>query len=199
MGRRRRRFIGFAVVTVLAGSVALIPAALAAELTDRQGDTVDDGTGKPMDVPEADILKSWISADANGILVGMQVRKPTDPSAHPAWVDGDTIAEWDLDVNGDSKPDYTVEFSNDDGKVTGEVSRADAADEAPALCSASKLSYKAQEGYTVTIDPVCVGSPSSVAYQASFTYDTNPSAENSTDAADDCPDEGMSPPVARKT
>jgi hypothetical protein len=194
--RSKRRLVGLAaVVAFLAASLAFTSAALAGELGDRQGDTVDDNNQQPMDVPQADILKSWITAGTKGILLGVQVRKPTDPATDRAWVEGDSSAQWELDVNGDSKPDYTAELYNDDGKVTGEVSRADAGDDAPAKCLVSKFSYAAEEGYTVTVDPACIGSPSSVAYQATFSYDTNPSDENSGDATDTSPDQGMSPSV----
>ncbi|HEV8627911.1 MAG TPA: hypothetical protein VG034_26035 [Acidimicrobiia bacterium] len=192
--RARRRLLGLVVAAVLAGSTAFTPA-LAGELTDRQGDTVNDDNDKPVDVPQADIVKSWITAGTKEILLGLQVRKPTDPATDRAWVAGDSSAQWDLDVNGDSKPDYTAELYNDDGKITGEVSRADAGDDAPAKCLVTKHSYAAEEGYTVTVDPACIGSPTSVAYQATFSYDTNPSDENSGDVTDTSPDQGMSPSV----
>jgi hypothetical protein len=191
----RRQVRLAAVAAVLTASMVLTSPALAGELGDRQGDTVSDDTKQPADVPQADIVKSWISTGAKGILLGVQVRKPTDPATDRAWVEGDSSAQWDLDVNGDSKPDYSAELYNDDGKITGEVSRADAGDDAPAKCLATKHSYAADEGYTVTVDPACIGSPTSIAYQATFSYDTNPGDENSGEVTDSSPDQGMSPSV----
>lgn len=187
---RRRSAV---VAVVVSGAITFGPMASAGESTDPQGDTVNDDTDQPMDVAEADIVRSWISADARAIVLGLQVRTPTDPATHRAWVDGDSSAEWDLDVNGDSEADFVAAMSNEDGQVVGGVSKADAAEEDDDLCSVSNLSYAADRGYTVTVDAACIGSPDTVAYQAEFFYDTDPSDENAPEATDSSPDDDMSP------
>jgi hypothetical protein len=198
VGSTARRRPAATCVGVLTGLLMVVsaPLALAGEASDPQGDTINDETDQPMDVAEADILKSWISAQPNGILLGVQVRKPTDPAAHPAWVDGDSSAEWDLDTTGDSKPDFTVILSNDDGKMVGAVQRFDAAEDeegdAEDLCAVSHQGYAPDKGYNVVVDPACVGSPKTVAYQAEFYYDTSPGDDNAPEAADTSPDQGMS-------
>jgi hypothetical protein len=197
--RLTRRRSAAACAAVLTGALVLAfgPLALAGQSTDRQGDTINDDTDQPMDVAEADIVRSWISAQPKEILLGVQVRKWTDPAAHPAWVDGDSSAEWDLDTTGDSQPDYVVILNNEDGKVVGAVQRFGAAEdaegEAEDLCAVSHLGYVADKGYNVTVDPACIGSPKSVAYQAEFFYDTGPGNDNAPEAADTSPDQGMAP------
>jgi hypothetical protein len=195
MSHRSTRWCSAVVAAIVAGSMAfaLAPAG-AGEVTDPQGDTRNDDTEAPMDVAEADIVRSWISADPRAIVLGLQVRKPTDPATHRAWMDGDSSAEWDLDVNGDSKPDFTAALSNEDGKLIGGVSRFDETDDdADDVCSATRVGYAADTGYTVTVDPACIGSPSAVAYRAEFFFDTDPSNEASPEAADTSPDQGLSP------
>lgn len=177
-------------------TIAFAPAALAGEASDPQGDTINDETDKPMDVPEADIVKSWMTTGATTVVLGLQVRKPTDPGTHRAWVDGDSSAEWDLDVNGDSKPDFTVSLSNEDGKVVGGVSRFDATDDnddPDDVCPVTRHGYAADTGYTATVDLACIGSPSSVAYQAEFFFDTDPNDDEAPEATDSSPDNSMSP------
>ena len=191
--RSTRRRSAVAAAGVLAGvlSFALVPAALAGESTDPQGDTRNDDTNQPVDVPQADILRSWISIEGKAIVLGQQVRKPTDPAKDKGWIEGDSSAEWDLDVNDDGKADYTVALSNEDNHVTGGVQKPDAGDDDPDLCSVTRWSYAPEAGYTVTVDSACVGSPGSVAYQAEFFYDTAPNDDNAAEITDASPDQGL--------
>ena len=169
------------------------------EVADPAGDTVNDDNDSRLDVPEADILRSSIEVVGNGIRLNVQVRKPTDPRTSRAW-DGDesdTGIEWELETTGDDKPDFSVEYYIDSGKITGEVTRSSDNDDEPALCELTSATFSPEAGYTAMVETTCIRSPDSIAYAVTFLYDTDPSQANGVVASDTAPDSGMSARVGR--
>jgi hypothetical protein len=178
---------------VLAGAPARADSG--AELADPAGDTVNDDTGAPLDVPQADILATSIRATPGEITLNVRVRRPTDPRSDPAW-DGDTGVNWLLDTNGDGTADFEADYYTEGGRIAGGVYRATENEDEPILCQLKSATFDADSGYTVVIDPACIGAPQKLAYVAEFWYDTNP-ADDAAPAGDDMvPDTGMSPEMA---
>ena len=70
-----------------------------------------------------------------------------------------------------------------------------AENEAPA-CGLSSATYRPETGYTVVVDPQCLGNPSAVSYQVSLYYQTDPNNED-TVVTDVAPNTGLAGPVTR--
>jgi hypothetical protein len=168
----------------------------AANLTDPAGDMVDGEHAAPLEVPEADILRSSILSAADGITLNVQVRKPTAPLSDKAW-DGETEVEWTLETTGGGEPDFIADYYTDSGKITGDVYRSSDNDDEPVLCHLKSATFSAEAGYTAVVDPACIGAPETIAYAAEFSYDTNPDDDNAPVAEDVAPDTGVSPKVNR--
>jgi hypothetical protein len=189
-------------VRILIGAGVLLLAApvrgdVSAEAADPAGDTVNEENDSRLDVPEADVLRSSISVVDKGIRLNVQVRKPTDPLTNRAWAgdESDTGIEWELETTGDDKPDFSVEYYTDSGKITGEVTRSSDNDDEPTLCELRSAAFSADAGYTAVVDTDCIRSPGSVAYVVTFSYDTDSTQANAAVAEDHAPDSGMSPRV----
>lgn len=189
---------------ILIGAGVLLPAEpvrgdVSAEAADPAGDTVNDENDSRLDVPEADVLRSSIEVVGKGIRLNAQVRKPTDPRTTRAWEgdESDTGIEWELETTGDDKPEFSVEYYIDSGKITGEVSRSSDNDDEPARCDVTSAAFSPEAGYTAVVDTGCVGSPDTVAYAVTFLYDTDPSQANGAVASDTAPDSGMSARAGR--
>jgi len=163
-----------------------------AEVADPAGDTVDDDTGVPLDVPEADILRSSIPWTTDGIALNVQMRKPTAPLSDKAW-DGATEIDWELDTTGDGQADFVADYYTDEGKITGDVYRSTDNPDEPVLCPLRSATFSRDAGYTAVVDVACIGAPQSIAYTAEFSYDTNPDDDAAPVADDLAPDTGMSP------
>jgi len=92
-------------------------------------------------------------------------------------------------------PDFEIQYYYDAGSFGGSVDRpGDAA--APSVCGVSAATY-GPDGYSVTVDPACLGNPAAVAFSATMYYDTNPKNDNADVASDVAPNGGMSFPVNR--
>ncbi len=174
---------------VLAGAPARADSGT--ELADPAGDTVNDDTGAPLDVPQADILASSIRATTGGITLNVRVRRPTDPRSDRAW-DGETGADWMLDTTGDGQADFEADYFTEEGRILGEVTRATDNENEPVLCPAS-AAFDPDGGYSLVVDRACIGNPQTIAYTAELWYDTNPADDASPTGDDLAPDTGMSP------
>ena len=161
---------------------------------DRSGDTVVDGTGKPVAVGRADIVRAQADYTAKAIVLAAQVAQPVDPRQDPNWVSDSTYLSWELDTNGDGVPDYEVQYYLASGAPVANVSRAGDTTNT-SLCPA-EAGYTA-DGYTAAVDPACLGGPASVSFRVTMFYDTDPKNPNGDVATDVAPDGGLSRPVAR--
>ena len=165
---------------------------VAMSLPDPAGDTADDTSRKPVAEARADIVGADAGYGPGGIRFAMQVAQPTDPRSDVRWMADGTYAMWAVDTDGDSAADYEIQYFNDDGELTGSVSRP--GQYGAQVCGVSTATYDTH-GYEVTVDPACLGRPASFTYRAQMLYDTNPSDDDSTVAADTAPDTGWSEPV----
>jgi hypothetical protein len=164
-------------------------------MADPTGDTFVDGTQDPLTEARADIVRTGASYAPGAITFAMQVKQPNDPRQDERWAGDSTFAVWAVDTNRDGTPDYEIQFTSDGSGLGGSVERA--GDEvSPSVCEASAAGYGA-DGYTVTVDPACLGNPKSFSYRATIYYDTNPQDENSNVASDVTPNGGLSFPITR--
>ena len=167
----------------------------AGSLSDPAGDTFVDGSQKPVRDSRADIVKAGAAYGPGGITFVMQVQRPTDPRTDERWAADSTYAQWSLDTNGDSAPDFEVQyFVVDEENLGGSVSRP--SQDGEPVCEATAVVYR-DDSYALTVDPACLGNPASFSYRATIFYDTNPADENADVISDVAPDGGWSFPVAR--
>jgi hypothetical protein len=141
------------------------------------------------DNPRADITGASLEYAPGWIRMKVQVKQPTDPLKDKAWSDR-SDAEWALDTNGDGKPEYTVEFATDSGELYGAVFDVNKPDDT-SLCDADSASFSPEDGYTLVIDPQCIGKPQKLGYSVAMFFDTNPSDDKAPMATDRVPDQGF--------
>ena len=164
-------------------------------LSDPAGDTFVDGSQKPVSESRADIVKAGAAYGPGGITFAMQVQRPTDPRTDERWAADSTYAQWSLDTNGDSAPDFEVQyFFVDEENLGGSVSRP--SQEGEPVCEATAVAYS-DDAYALTVDPACLGNPASFSFRATMFYDTNPADEDADVISDLAPNGGWSFPVAR--
>lgn len=141
------------------------------------------------DNPRADITDASVEFAPGWIRMKVQVKNPTDPVKDPAWSD-QSDAEWALDTNNDGRPDFSAEFATDNGELYGAVFDMNKPED-KSLCDADSASFSPQEGYTLVIDPKCIGNPKSLGYSVAVFFHTDPKNENAPMASDRVPDEGF--------
>jgi hypothetical protein len=164
----------------------------ARSLDDPAGDTFVDQTDAPLAESRADIVRAGAAFGPGGIAFHTQVERPTDPRHDERWAGNSTFALWQVDTNGDTIADYEIRyFLADAHNVGGYVSRPG---EDAALCSVSSATYTS-DLYGVTVDPACLGNPTSFTFRASMYYETNPDDASATIATDTAPDKGWSPAI----
>jgi hypothetical protein len=209
-----RRFAGVAILAAGLGLAAGAPGAGAAgsdpapplvtslqKVTDPVGDVFDLVTNAVGGSDRADISGASVEYAPGWLRMKVQVKNPTDPLKDPAWSDK-SDAEWELDTNNDGQPDYTVEFATDQGELYGAVFDATKPDD-KSKCDADSASYTPEDGYTLVIDPACIGNPKSLGFAVAIFFDTNPKDDKNPMATDRVPDQGFmavaapgQPPVA---
>jgi hypothetical protein len=164
-------------------------------VTDPAGDTFVDGTQKPITESRADIVRTGAAYGPGGLTFTMQVQTPTDPRQDKKWAGESTYALWAVDTTGDGNPDFEIQYYFDSGSLGASVDRPGDAN-GPSVCDVSAATY-GPDGYSVTVDPACLGNPAAISYRATLYYDTNPKDDNADVASDIAPNGGMSFPVAR--
>lgn len=163
-------------------------------IDDPAGDTVVDGTRQPRGDSRADIVHTRVTNQANGIVLSAQAAQRIDPAEDPNWATDSTFLSWELDTDGDARPDFEVQFFLDGGTPVAGVSRVGDPDN-NAACPA-EAGY-VQDSYAVGLDPACLGSPTAFSYRVTIYYDTDPKNENAAVITDTTPDGGLSRPIAR--
>jgi hypothetical protein len=141
------------------------------------------------DIPRADITEASVEYAPGWIRMKVQVKNPTDPLKDPAWSDR-SDAEWALDTNADGQPDFTAEFATDKGELYGAVFDVAKPDD-KSLCEADSAAFSPQDGYTLVIDPKCIGNPKALGYSVAISFHTNPQDEKAPMATDRVPDQGF--------
>lgn len=160
--------------------------------SDAGGDTVVDSTRAPQASARADMVESRATNTTKAIGFAVKVADPVDPTRDPTWNSTATFVLWEIDTNGDDKPDFEVEYFVEGGKLVAGVSRV-TSNGIQAACEAEAGFMSAS--YVVGIDPACIGAPAGLAYRATVFYAVNATGDDSiTDAS---PDGGMSAPLRR--
>jgi hypothetical protein len=162
---------------------------LTAEPADPAGGQAEPPPPVRGDNPRADITLASLEYAPGWIRMKVQVKQPTDPVKDPAWSD-QSDAEWALDTNQDGRPDFSVEFATDSGETYGAVFDMSKPDD-KSLCDADSASFSPQDGYTLVIDPKCIGNPKSVGYSVAIFFATDAKNENAPMATDRVPDQGF--------
>ena len=158
--------------------------------TDRTGDVVDARTRKPAGNPRADIVRAGAVSGPSDLTLALLVERPFDPRKDPRWAVDTTYAQWEIDTNGDSAPDFEVQYFLDGEENLGaSVTRSGNGGEA--ACAVRSALYSA-DTYRVTLNPACIGNPRSFSYRAKVFYDTNSADESGVVATDATPDRGWS-------
>jgi hypothetical protein len=198
---RLRRFSGVVILAIGLGLAAGPPGAGAADepvpplvttlqtVVDGAGDVINTITSSIFENPRADITGATLEYAPGWIRMKVQVKTGTDPLKDEAWSDK-SDAEWVLDTDVDGMPDYTVEFATDQGEIYGAVFDVKKPDE-KSVCDADSASYSAEDGYTLVIDPACIGKPQKLGYAVAMFLDTNPKDDKAPMATDRIPDQGF--------
>jgi hypothetical protein len=141
------------------------------------------------DNPRADITGASVEYAPGWIRMKVQVKNPIDPVKDQAWSDR-SDAEWALDTNNDGKPDFTAEFGTDNGELYGAVFDVNKPED-KSLCDADSAGFTPEDGYTLVIDPKCIGNPDNVGYSVAVFIDTDPTKDDAPMATDRVPDQGF--------
>ena len=158
-------------------------------VADGATDVLNTDTAAAVDNPRADITQASLEYAPGWLRMKLQVKTPTDPLKDSAWSDRSDV-EWALDTNADGKPDYTAEFATDKGEVYGAVFDVNKPDD-KSLCDADSAGFSPEDGYTLVIDPKCIGNPKSLGYSVAIFFDTNPKDDKAPMATDRAPDQGF--------
>ena len=152
--------------------------------------TVNDPTGdviskRDANDPRADITSATIAYEPGRIDLTATLARPTDPRTDPVWVEGAQVA-WSFDTDGDDDDNYVAAlgagpnltvtvYDTGDGNYTIRCT-------APAVYSPT--------GYSVTLDPACIGSPARLWWAVGTMFD-----QDGQGAVDSAPDHSMAGPV----
>jgi len=183
---------------MVAGFVVAPPAVAApASITDPVGDVINRETNDKLQAPPSDIVSVAVDSGATGILLTFKTQEAPDPTTDPHWASANTFVSWQVDSSGDGKVDNLIRFSLDRdtaGKLVGDLTHW-AGPGQPAQHCDVPATYDPATGYTLTINPSCMGTPSAISYRVQLTYDTNPSGTKPPLAFDVVPDQGLAGPV----
>jgi hypothetical protein len=188
--------LGLAVGPSGAGAADTAPPLVTTVQTvaDGVGDVINTVTSGVFDNSRADITSASLEYAPGWIRMKAQLKTPTDPLKDPAWNDGNDL-EWALDTSGDGQPDYTVEFATSKGELYGAVFDATKPND-KSVCDADSASFTPEDGYTLVIDPKCIGNPKSLGYAATMYFDANPKDDKAPAVSDRVPNDGFQTAVA---
>jgi hypothetical protein len=158
---------------------------------DGVGDVLDTLTSNLSVDPGADITEASVEYAPGWIRMKVKLEAPIDPLRDPRWSD-QSYVEWSFDTSGDGNLDYTVEFATEKGELYGAVFDASKPDD-PSVCDADSAGFSPQDGYTLVIDPACIGAPKIMGYAVEMLFDTNPNDDKAPMLSDWVPDQGFRP------
>jgi len=183
---------------MVAGFV-VAPAAVAAPaaITDPVGDVINRETNDKLQSPPTDIVSVAVDSGAQGIILTFKTQEAPDPATDAHWASPNTFVSWQVDSSGDGKVDNLIRFSLDRdtaGKLVGDLTHW-AGPGQPAQHCDVPATYDPTTGYTLTINPSCMGTPAAISYRVQLTYDTKPGDAKPPLAFDVVPDQGLAGPV----
>jgi hypothetical protein len=169
-----------------------------ATITDPSGDVINRDTNANLTSPATDIVSATVDSGAQGVVLTFKTQQMADPATDPSWASGNTFVSWQVDGNGDGKVDDLIRYSADRdtaGGIVGDLTYWSGPGVPAKHCDA-KAGFDPAGGYTLTIDPACMGNPTSITYRVQLTYDTKPGDPKPPLAFDVAPDQGLAGPVA---
>jgi hypothetical protein len=169
-----------------------------ATATDPSGDTVTDTVEEPITALRADIVATSADVRPEGVVLGVRVGQTVDPKADPNWSSFDSTVTWMVDVTGDNQRDYKIEYSIDEEThgLTASLNRQGRAPRPPDGCDNPPASFNPASGYSVVVDPKCLGNPAALSYQVEVSYNTDIENDSADVATDLSPNEGWTGPVS---
>jgi len=174
-------------------AVAAGPAAI----TDPSGDVINRDTNAKLTSPATDIVAATVDSGAQGVVLTFKTQQMGNPATDPNWASPYTFVSWQVDGNGDGKVDDLIRFSADrdtPGGIVGDLTHWSGPGIPAKHCDA-QAAFDPTNGYSLTINPTCMGSPASITYRIQLTYDTSPGATKPPLAFDVAPDQGLAGPV----
>jgi hypothetical protein len=183
-----------------AGFLAPAPAVAAAgpaALTDPVADVINRDSNDKLPSARTDIVSATVDSGAQGILLSFRTQELGDPATDANWASPNTFVSWQIDSTGDGKVDDLIRFSADrdtPGAITGDLTHWSGPGIPATHCDAAGT-FDPAAGYTLTIDPACMGNPASISYRVQLTYDTSPGRPKPPLAFDVAPDQGLAGPV----
>jgi hypothetical protein len=190
-------------ITALAGAAGFVSAAPAgaaggpAALTDPVGDVINRDSNVKLPSARTDIVSAAVDSGAQGIVLSFRTQEQGDPATDANWASPNTFVSWQIDSNGDGKVDDLVRYSADratPGGIAADLTHWSGPGAPAKHCDATGT-FGAATGYTLTVDPACLGNPASISYRVQLTYDTSPGAAKPPLAFDVAPDQGLAGPV----
>jgi len=135
-------------------------------LPDATGDT------QPSSTPAADITSSTAVFKPAEVAFTLVTAAPEDPRQSPNWAQPASKISWLIRTSA-AAPDfnYEVRYQAVNGNLTANVYSA--SDPATALCAATKVDYSGKT-YRASIDPGCIGRPTSLTFGSVMNYALNP-------------------------
>ena len=203
---RRFRFdrtagLGLVVAGLMTTAWFAVPgpavAAGPASITDPAGDVINRDTNAKLTSAATDIVSATVDSGAQGVVLTFKTAQMGDPTSDPNWASPTTFVSWQIDGNGDGKVDDLIRFSADrsaPGGLVGDLTYWTGPGVPAKHCDA-QAAFDPVNGYGLTINPTCMGSPSSISYRVQLTYDTSPGATKPPLAFDVAPDQGLAGPV----
>ena len=183
---------------MVTGFVVAPPAVAApAAITDPVGDVINRETNDKLQSPPTDIVSVAVDSGAQGIILTFKTQEAPDPATDAHWASPNTFVSWQVDSSGDGKVDNLIRFSLDRdtaGKRVGDLTHW-AGPGQPAQHCDVPATYDPTTGYTLTINPSCMGTPAAISYRVQLTYDTKPGDAKPPLAFDVVPDQGLAGPV----
>jgi hypothetical protein len=197
--RLRPGLVASGAVLLVSGfltGVLFVSASLAATIDDPVADTVNDTSREPLPEARADIVSASADYGPSGISLTVRPRQPGDPLRDSNWTSEYSFIHWELDVTGDTRSDYIVQYEVYDGDHYGFVDRYGAPEDADPLCDLSAATWSPVNGFSVRFEPNCLGNPASFSYRVAIYYDTRAGDDDAPAASDRVPDRGFAGPVA---
>jgi hypothetical protein len=182
--------VASAVTSLLAVAAMAAPASGAnvtsVTLPDATGDT------QPATMAQADITSSTATFKPTEIAFTVVTAAPEDPRSSQNWANPSTKISWLIRTASPAPGfDYELRYQMINGALTANVYSA--SDPGNALCAATKVDYSGHT-YRASIDPACIGKPSSLTFGTTIAYQDLSSGILVTDG----PDNGnYSAPLAR--
>jgi hypothetical protein len=141
------------------------------------------GDAQPTATPAADITSSTATFKPAEIAFTAVTAAPEDPRLSPNWAQPGTKIDW-LVRTAAAAPnfDYEVRYQMVNNALVANVFPAN--DPATALCAATKVDYSGKT-YRASIDPGCIGRPTSLTFGTVLDYQLNPDT-----LVTDAPDNG---------